>query len=137
MYYEDLMEDVVKEDTMDLKNILNIKNYEKYTVPFNDYWTDNKYYKRITIENYGTGSQGSKIKNAVTGSYYGNNITVGSVYEDILFKVIESSGRNGRQNPLMLYYDTPQQYENHHFTKVSENVKQRWLERSTNVKLIK
>ncbi len=137
MYYEDLMEDVVKEDTMDAKNILNIKNYEKYTVSFNDYWTDNKYYKRITIENYGTGNQGSKIKNAVTGSYYGNNVTVGSVYEDTFFKVIDSSGRNGRQNPLMLYYDTPQQYENHHFTKVSENVKQRWLERSTNVKSIR
>ena len=133
MYYEDLMEDVVKEDIMDQKNMPNIKNYEKYTLPFNDYWTDNKYHKRITIENYGTGGQGSKIKNAVTGSYYGNNITVGSTNEDLFFKVIDSSGRNGRQNPLMLYYDTPQQYENHHFTKVSENVKQRWLERSTNI----
>jgi hypothetical protein len=125
MYYEDLMEN--DENSYDLPGNNSIKKsinyYEKYTTCINRYW-NNKYYNHITIENYGTGGQGSRIRNAVTGTYY--NINVGSADERLFFKVIDSSGRNGRNYPLMLYYDSPQQYENHHFTEVSDATKQRW-----------
>lgn len=140
MYYEDLMENVVNnESSFDLHGRHNdidkpsTKYYEKYSILFNDFWTDNKFHKYITIENHGTGGHGSRIRNAVTGTYY--NAFVGSIEEDLYFKVIDSSGRKGRNYPLMLYYDSPQQYENHHFTKVSEATRQRWIEKSLDAQL--
>ena len=102
--------------------------YEKYSIPFNQIWTDGKFYKRITIKNYGSGCQGTRIINAVTGTKY--NIKVGSAEENIFFKVTDSSGINGRNEPLMLYYDSPEQYENHYFTNVSQDTKQQWIQRS-------
>ena len=138
MYYDDLLETAVNDETsveFDLRQKAAAdslkrldKNYDKFSVPFNNTWTDGKYYKRITIENYGSGSQGSLIRNAVTGTTY--NIEVGSIDEDLLFKVTDSTGRYGRPVPLMLYYDTPEQYENHHFVKVSNEIKQKWFQRS-------
>ena len=138
MYYDDLLETAVNDESSvefklrqkeaaDALKRLD-KNYEKYSIPFNGHWTDGKYYKRITIENYGSGSSGTLIRNAVTGARY--NITVGSSDEDILFKVCESTGRDGRKDPLMLYYDTPEQFENHHFTTISPVIKQKWYKRS-------
>ncbi len=138
MYYDDLLETAVNDESSvefklrqkeaaDALRRLD-KNYEKYSISFNGHWTDGKYYKRITIENYGSGSSGTFIRNAVTGARY--NIIVGSADEDILFKVNEATGRNGRREPLMLYYDTPEQFENHHFTTVSPDIKQKWYKRS-------
>lgn len=137
MYYEDLLETAVNdESSVEFRLRQNIaadavkrldKNYDKYSISFDDNWKG-KYYKRVTIENYGSGSQGTLIRNAVTGARY--DIVVGSSDEDFLFKVFVSTGRNGRRDPLMLYYDSPEQHENHHFTSVSPEVKQKWLDRS-------
>lgn len=137
MYYEDLLDSAVNDETSvefqsrqkeaaDALKKLD-KNYEKYSIPFNDTWRDGKYYKRITIENYGSGSHGTRVRNAVTGVKY--NVTVGSTDEDIFFKVTDSTARNGRKEPLMLYYDSPEQYENHHFTTVSLDTKTKWHQR--------
>lgn len=137
MYYEELLETAVNDEssvefrlrqkkTVDAIKRLD-KNYNSYSIHFNDNW-NGKYYKRITIENYGSGSHGTLIRNAVTGATY--NIVVGSSNEDVFFKVIDSTGCNGRRDPLMLYYDSPEQHENHHFTSVSPQVKQKWYERS-------
>lgn len=104
------------------------KHYDKYSVYFNNTWTDGKYYKYISVENFGSGSRGTLVRNAVTGAKY--NIVSGSVDEEILFKVNDSRGRNKRKEPLMLYYDSPEQFENHHFTTVSADVKQKWLKQS-------
>lgn len=140
MYYEDLLETAVndetsvefelrKKETADAIKRLD-KHYEKYSIPFNKTWTDGKFHKRMIIEQYGSGSTGSPIRNAVTGVRY--NFTVGSSHEDLFFKVIDSTGRNGRREPLMLYYDSPEQYENHQFTTVSSEIKQKWYKRSLN-----
>ena len=138
MYYEDLIQTAAYDETSvdfklrqkkaadEAKKLDN--NYEKIVLPFNDKWTDGKFYKRITIENYGSGDAGSLIRNAVTGIKY--NYRVGSSDEDLFFKVIEASGRNGRKHPLMLYYDTPEQFENHYFTTVSQPIKNKWLLKS-------
>jgi hypothetical protein len=142
MYYEDLLETAVNDETSvefklrqdkaaDAVKRLD-KHYQKYSIPFNRTWTDGKYYKRMTIEDYGSGSHGTLIRNAVTGARY--NIHVGSADEDILFKVNDSTGRDGRRDPVMLYYDTPEQYENHHFTTVSPEVKQKWYKRHLEAK---
>lgn len=103
------------------------KRYEKYSVPFNNIWTDGKYRKHINIEMYGSGEHRTLIRNAVTGARY--DILVGCTDEDILFKVTDSTGRNSRREPLMLYYDTPEQYENHHFITVGPDVKEIWYEK--------
>ena len=138
MYYEDRLDTAVNDETSvefklrqkEAKDSIKRldKNYEKYSIPFNKIWTDGKYYKRITIENYGSGTQNTRIRNAVTGTRY--NIMVGSSEQDLLFKVSDSTGRDGRREPLMLFYDSPDQYENHHFTSVSTEAKQQWFQRS-------
>jgi hypothetical protein len=104
------------------------KNYQRYTIRVPEYYNSKgKLTSNAVIEDYGSGIQGTLVRNAVTGYKY--NIVVGSSNEDILFKVIESSGRNKRRDPLMLYYDSPEQYENHHRTTVSTEVKQKWNQR--------
>ena len=138
MYYEDMLDTTVNDEmSVDFKlrqkeAVIALrkldKHYEKYSILFNNTWTDGKYYKRITIENYGSGSHGTKIRNAVTGTYY--NILVGSANEELFFKVTDVTGYKGRKDPLILYYDSPEQYENHHFTTVSPEIKQKWFQRS-------
>lgn len=90
--------------------------YEKYTIRIHS--------KNVTIENHGTKGQGNKIRNAKTGLYY--DIKVGSKEEGLFFKVNNAVGRKGRQTSLMLYYDSPEQFENHHYTSVDDNVKVEW-----------
>ena len=141
MYYEDLLETVVDDSEsvsvsnskQKKTNIVNKNNnYVKYTIPFNNTWTDGKYYSNVLIENYGSSClHGKLIRNAVSGSYY--NILTGSSDEDLLFKVIDSTGygRNKRREPIMLYYDSPEEYENHHFTLVSPAIKEKWKQKSS------
>jgi len=137
MYYDELLE-TVDNDVSSIQQKLNKMNvadqakkvdkyYEKYSVPFNDVWKDGKFYKKVNIENYGSGQVGTRIRNAVTGEKYSN--LVGSIDEDLFFKVADASGRRGRMEPLMLYYDTPEQYENHHLTIVSQSIKEKWYEK--------
>lgn len=137
MYYEDLLETAVNDEssgdfrlrqkkTTDALKKAD-KHYQTYSIKFNNTWKG-KFYENVIIENYGSGSQGTFIRNAVTGVRY--DIIVGSSDEDLLFKVIDSVDRDKRRVPLMLYYDSPEQYENHHFTTVSPQVKEKWLERS-------
>ena len=104
------------------------KYYDKYTLPFNQKWTDGKYYKRINIENYGSAHRGSLIRNAVTGLRY--DILVGSKEESTLFKVTDATGYNGRKDPLILFYDSPEQYEKHHFTNVTSETKEMWVKKA-------
>ena len=135
MYYDDLVDSNFndesstewklrqKEADYALKKL--DKHYNKYTLPFNKKWTDGKYYKCITIENYGSAHRGSLIRNAVTGLRY--DILVGSKEETTLFKVTDATGYNERKDPLTLFYDSPEQYEKHHFTNVSTETKQKWV----------
>jgi len=107
------------------------KNYVKYKLPL----LSGKYYKQVTIECYGSGGQGTRIRNAVTGAYYNEPCyKVGSLYDDILFKIIDSTALNGRTDPLMLYYDTPEQYERHQYTTLSQQNKQRWVDKQFETK---
>lgn len=103
-------------------------NYDKVNITVK---LDGKTNTRITIKNYGSGSQGTRIVNAVTGNKY--NIKVGSAKENLLFKVIDATGFNGRKEPLMLYYDSPEQYEEHYFTNISPDTKQQWVQRALSV----
>jgi len=79
-----------------------------------------------TIEIFGSGPQDCTIRNAVSGfRYVGHN--VGSLNEDLYFKVKLSTGELGEgvEGPT-LFYDDPEQYENHLFEEVSQEIKQKW-----------
>jgi hypothetical protein len=140
MFYEDLVDDNFHDESSvalklkDKETISSLKQidkyYEKYTFPFYDTWTDGKYYKNITTQNYGSGTRGSLIRNAVSGLIY--DIRVGSLHEDMLFKVTKTTGK--RKEPLVLFYDSPEEYEKHYFTNVSDDIKKKWTERSLYVK---
>lgn len=82
--------------------------------------------KQVEIGVYGSGSQGSQIRNAETGEYY--RFLVGSSNEDLFFKTMICSGivSNG---PLTLFYDTPEQYERHQNTKLDYTTKKRWQDK--------
>jgi hypothetical protein len=135
MYYDDLVDTNFndesstewrlrqKEQEYALKKL--DKHYNKYTIPFHKRWTDGKYYKSVNIENYGSAHRGTLIRNAVTGLRY--DILVGSKEESTLFKVTDATGYNGRKDPLTLFYDSPEQYEKHNFTNVSQETKQKWV----------
>jgi hypothetical protein len=138
MYYEDLLDTAFNDESsvefkLKQKDALSAlkkldKYYEKYSIPFKDIWTDGKYYKKITIENYGSGPSGTPIRNAVTGIR--TNFIVGSKDEDLFFKVNKTTGNNQRKEPLILYYDSPEQYEKHHLTSVQNVIKKKWIERT-------
>ena len=121
-----------KKVEQELKN--DDKHYFKYTKPFNDTWTDGRFYKKVTIELYGSRDIGSRIRNAVTGQLYPPNFIVGTSYEDLLFTVSECSGINKHREPIHLYYDSPEQYENHQFLFVDQGVKNKWNSKNLEAK---
>ena len=72
------------------------------------------------------------IKNAVTGTFQGLDgrfFRVGTSDEDLFFSVILATGELG-QNASTLFYDNPEQYERHFFTKLSQPIKEKWTEKS-------
>lgn len=77
------------------------------------------------------------IKNAITGTYQVTGhvpgqiarfFRVGSADEDLFFSVILATGETG-QDPATLFYDNPEQYERHFYTKLSKEMKDYWLEK--------
>jgi len=97
------------------------KNYQKYTQTL---ISDDNRHKKVSVECYGSGQFGSRIRNAVTGQY--TPYLVGSKDEDLFFVVSDCIGRKGRIEPLTLYYDTPEQYENHQFVSLQSSIKEKW-----------
>jgi hypothetical protein len=67
--------------------------------------------KRPSRRSYPSNVQGRFIVNAVTGVAY--PWRVGSKYEDLLWKVCDSTGRRGKMEPDMYFYDSPKQAIEH------------------------
>lgn len=80
--------------------------------------------KTEAIEMYGSGDIGSHIRNAVSG--HRTPHLVGSKDEDLYFSVIESSGINGRNEGVRLFYDSPEQFESHFRIILNQEIKERW-----------
>jgi hypothetical protein len=87
------------------------------------------------VEVFSSGSQGSTIRNAISGSYYHGD-RVGSKNEDFYYKVGISTGDVGRDS-ITLFYDSPEQYERHMYTTVSSEHKQMWSEKQIDLKMTK
>jgi hypothetical protein len=67
--------------------------------------------KRTSRKSFPSNVQGRFIVNAVTGIAY--PWKVGSMYEDLLWKVCDSTGRRGKYDPDMYFYDSPKQAIDH------------------------
>lgn len=89
---------------------------------------------------------GYPIYNALTGTFY-LNYTVGSMYENLFFKVqltnedsyksqtIMSQNKKKskviaistqKEDPEILFYDSPEEYESHYGTELPHNLKNNW-----------
>lgn len=108
------------------------KGYHKINRKLGKTWIDGKYYKNISIECYVSGDTGNKIRNAVTGFRTGSK--VGSIEEDLYFKVKLVNGdiKKGSGN---FFYDSPEQYEKHHFCILHQNIKEQWYKKQIQTKL--
>ena len=67
--------------------------------------------KRTSRKSFPSNVQGRFIVNAVTGIAY--PWKVGSMYEDLLWKVCDSTGKRGKLDPDMYFYDSPKQAIDH------------------------
>jgi len=67
--------------------------------------------KRPSRKSFPSNVQGRFIVNAITGIAY--PWRVGSMYEDLLWKVCDSTGRRGKLEPDMYFYDSPKQAIDH------------------------
>jgi hypothetical protein len=84
----------------------------------------------------------TRIRNAVTGILYRDDhpkckYLVGSVQEDVFFKVHVSTGemelsssRDNKKNTVLLFYDSPEQFERHQKMTVAQSVKEKWQEKN-------
>jgi hypothetical protein len=109
---------------------INDKYFQRVTRKVVDWDTTKKnddgkeYFKKVYVNLYGSGSLGTKIRNAVTGEKY--EYRVGSKEQDMFFSVGLCTGENGMKESLSLFYDSPEQYENHMFQTIDVTSKSNW-----------
>jgi|SaaInl5LU_22_DNA_1037371.scaffolds.fasta_scaffold20001_4 hypothetical protein len=96
-------------------------------------------YKKIEL--YSTPEHlNALLFNAVTGIPYYNDggpirYRVGTLQEDDVFKVKYMTGLNGVP-PVMLCYDTPEQFEKHLNLRVGTDVKEKWYKKNQQYKTV-
>jgi hypothetical protein len=81
--------------------------------------------KKKKIEFYTSGDRGTRIRDAITGSYY--NDKVGSFNEDKFFKVSLATGQcTSKNGSHALFYQTPQQYMAHFDVQLNPAILSKW-----------
>jgi hypothetical protein len=104
------------------------KGYHNIKIPYG-----RKYFE---IEVYSTSTTpGKPIRDAITGSRMTKHL-VGSLDENLFFKVAMSTGQLGVDGG-MLFYDSPEQFERHMRTTVSQEIKQKWTDKCITARLRK
>jgi hypothetical protein len=133
MNYEDMF--VPREADEDLYNENDIKLFKS----IQDFETNKHHHKvvkkiktklgkkTINIEYYSSGPIRSTITHAVSGVKQRGSI-VGSMDEDLFFK-IRMVNRNNGNEPVTLFYYSPEEYEKHQFTIISDSIKLKWREK--------
>ena len=86
---------------------LRFKITRNVPAPYSNYITEKK---KIII--FGSGQQGTTIRNAVTGEKYVGHL-VGSKNEYNYYKVGLCTGEVGGRDPVILFYESQDQYERH------------------------
>jgi membrane-associated HD superfamily phosphohydrolase len=112
--------------TSDIKKRRKLMDeYKKIDKGYHKVYRTNSKHKKVSVEFYETSSTpGNKIRNAITGGYE-EKMRVGSKYENLFFKVKIATGETGKDGGS-LYFDTPEQYERHFHTTVSQPEKEVW-----------
>lgn len=87
-----------------------------------------KVLKPVYYDLYGSGDVGFHIRHAITG--FRTPHIIGSKDEDLYFVVSDSRGLTKNQQPLILFFDSPEQYEKHCYTTVSDRVKHAWQQKN-------
>jgi len=115
-----------KKDSDNTKN--GDKGYHKIKIPYGR--------KEIEIEVYTTPiTPGKPIRDAITGARFTKHL-VGSLDENLYFKTVISTGKLGTDAGL-LFYDSPEQFERHLRTTVSQEIKQKWTDKCIAARLRK
>lgn len=123
----DIMADVQKKlDELEL--VITDKYHQKFVKHVNKKWQDGRYYSKVIVSLFGTGQHGTRIRNAVTGLK--TPYIVGSKDEDLFFKVVDAKGYKNKTESITLFYDSPEQFENHQFTLLDQPIKEKWLQKN-------
>jgi hypothetical protein len=86
--------------------------------------------RRVPVEFYmSRHNVGSLIRNAVSGIKE-TNLRMGRIDEDAFFKVKLANGEFGQDCPGNLFYNSPEEYERHFYTTVSQPIKDKWMARN-------
>ena len=97
-----------------------------HDIPSNSIKTSSNPKKSSGIEFYETMNiPGNLIRNAVTGLRE-TGYKVGTKDEDLFFKVSYSAGYTNSQNPHVLFYQTPEEWETHFNTICHHSIKEKW-----------
>ena len=131
MYYNDPY-DITSEN--DIDNELNSndeyntidKGYHKMKQKVDGIYKNIEYYKTPN-------RPGAIVRNAISGNY--TSVLVGSLKEDLYYKVNITATETDKNNPSVLFFDSPEQFEKHFYCTVSKNTKEKWRLKNTNVRL--
>jgi hypothetical protein len=111
----------------DIKN--QDKGYHNIKIPYGR--------KHIEIEVYSTPTTpGKPIRDAITGSKMSKHL-VGSLDENLYFKVALATGQLKNDEGHVLFYDSPEQFERHMRSTVSQEMKQKWTDKCIEARLRK
>ena len=83
----------------------------------------------VKIEVYSVLNDG-RIRHAITGLK--TPYPIGCKQDNLFFTIVDSSMLTSRTNTIgrrKLYYNSPEEYERHFYTTISQPIKQKWLER--------
>ena len=145
---------VKEKETKNVKDIF-IENKNIHFLTRQKYDTETQKNMNYKIKCYTSGQQGNTIKNAQFGTDYvygfsdltnkyvliGKNFKpnsikknifhkVGSYDEDLYYKVIVCTGENKKaREPIVLFYNNPEQFERHHGVVISREDKNKWYEK--------
>lgn len=119
-------------DVMDKKERKKLRELAKKSDPgYHSYYILRKNTK-IKIECYSTGcNPGTRIRCPTTGMRFSDRVS--SLQEQLYYKVRMPAIGTGDE-PVTLYYDTPESYERHHFTALPQIAKEDWQNRNRNGK---
>lgn len=88
---------------------------------------------KVKTEIYSTSFvPGTMIRDAITGHRY-SQYRVGSIYEDLFFKVKDTSGYIGKE-AYTLFYESPEQCERHMKVNVPTSSKKTWTDKFVKTK---
>ena len=115
-----------KQSIIDLND--NDKYYYKFKTLFNEIDKDGVFKKYKTLAYYATPScPGSRIRDAISGKR--SSHFVGSLDEDLYFSVLICNGKGRHNEPVLLFYDSPERYEMHQDKILSQSVKEQWAKK--------